>query len=372
MIQQAIMDDARPYLDRLGDEKIIIWGAGLHGCWLMRAIGKNGLAFIDSNPTKHGSEIEGRPVVPPEDLPSMDFDQLWIAVLSDVESIVHTLQQMGMEEGQDFEVIFKNGKLVQFLESYARYVTFMQDFDFAGRAVLEVGYGGQLFSAMIMLNFGAASVTLTDVVPYPGDIMEKYAPQYREFLQILRNHHPDCERCHDDYDRLVAKLQVVREPHSATNLPFGDESYDFIYSTGVMEHVGEPEAAISEFRRVLRPAGIALSLAVGIHDHRANNPQSGYHPWSFLEHSEEIWRAFESNPYHQNRWRARDFKRAFQQQGFEISKYEAESNGSLTTTQRARFDPRFAGYATQELCEMDLFLAAVKVDRPRTLTPSQA
>lgn len=360
MIQQEIKDDARPYLKRLEDERIVIWGAGLHGCWLMRAAGENGIAFIDSNPTKQGTAIEGRPVIAPEALGSLDFDRLWIAVLSDVESIAHTLQEMGLEEGRNYEVIFKNGKLIQFLESYGRYVAFLRDFEFTGRTVLEVGYGGQLFSALILLNLGASSVTLTDVVAYPHDIVEKYGSQYCEFLRILRAEHPDCALCLDDYDQLIKRVQIVHAPHSATALPYGERSFDCIYSTGVMEHVSAPETAIAEFARILRPTGLALNLGIGIHDHRANNPQSGYHPWSFLEYSEEEWHAFDANPYHQNRWRAIDFRRAFEDRGFDILKYETQLNDSLTDAQRARFDPRFADYSLRELCEMSLFLAAAK------------
>ena len=42
---------------------------------------------------------------------------------------------------------------------------------------------------------------------------------------------------------------------SAYELPFPDESFDVVFSHALFEHLGDPDRTISEFRRVLRPAG---------------------------------------------------------------------------------------------------------------------
>jgi SAM-dependent methyltransferase len=41
-------------------------------------------------------------------------------------------------------------------------------------------------------------------------------------------------------------------------LPFDDDSFDFVYSTSVMEHVVDPGRALAEIARVLRPTGLSI------------------------------------------------------------------------------------------------------------------
>lgn len=51
---------------------------------------------------------------------------------------------------------------------------------------------------------------------------------------------------------------------SATELPFADNSFDALWTYAVLEHVPNPEKALEEIRRVLRPGGIAI-LSVAWH-----------------------------------------------------------------------------------------------------------
>ncbi len=69
-----------------------------------------------------------------------------------------------------------------------------------------------------------------------------------------------------DNDKSQVKLatEMARSRHlpnlefrlaSAYELPFRAESFDAVFSHALIKHLGNPEGAISEFRRVLRPGG---------------------------------------------------------------------------------------------------------------------
>src|SRR4051794_30369962 len=47
---------------------------------------------------------------------------------------------------------------------------------------------------------------------------------------------------------------------SITELPFGDGSFDLVYSNGVIHHVPDAARAVAELRRVLRPGGEVVAM----------------------------------------------------------------------------------------------------------------
>ena len=67
-----------------------------------------------------------------------------------------------------------------------------------------------------------------------------------------------------DYTGLDLAASVARYYHkpfvtaSATDLPFADDTFDAIWTIWVLEHVPEPERAMVEMRRVLKPGGLLL------------------------------------------------------------------------------------------------------------------
>jgi SAM-dependent methyltransferase len=53
----------------------------------------------------------------------------------------------------------------------------------------------------------------------------------------------------------LAASRVERQVADARELPFPDEAFDLVFSFHVLEHVSDPEQALTEMRRVLRAGG---------------------------------------------------------------------------------------------------------------------
>ena len=58
-----------------------------------------------------------------------------------------------------------------------------------------------------------------------------------------------------DYDLRAPTIDVQGDAH---NLPFPDTNFDCVVCADVLEHLRDPERAMEEMRRVLRPKGIAI------------------------------------------------------------------------------------------------------------------
>src|SRR6195256_6995666 len=116
---------------------------------------------------------------------------------------------------------------------YAEYAPWMPEVmgfnDFAGARLLEVGCG--MGTDLLQFARGGAKVTGIDLTP--------------RSIQISRQH-----------------LEVYGEGgdfaiSDGENLPFADESFDVVYSNGVLHHTPDTAGAVREVHRVLRPGGLA-------------------------------------------------------------------------------------------------------------------
>jgi ubiquinone/menaquinone biosynthesis C-methylase UbiE len=59
-----------------------------------------------------------------------------------------------------------------------------------------------------------------------------------------------------DFENLQGDLRTA----DAENLPFADNSFDLVYSHGVLHHTPDTERAINEAHRVLKPGGTAMVM----------------------------------------------------------------------------------------------------------------
>lgn len=58
----------------------------------------------------------------------------------------------------------------------------------------------------------------------------------------------------------TADLNMIEVGHHVDlqELPFADQSYDFLFASHVLEHIADDKKALSEIRRILKPNGIAV------------------------------------------------------------------------------------------------------------------
>ncbi|HIH74206.1 MAG TPA: class I SAM-dependent methyltransferase [Methanosarcina sp.] len=79
----------------------------------------------------------------------------------------------------------------------------------------------------------------------------------------------------------ISKRRSVDYQADLRNLPFEDNTYDFVFASYVLEHIKEDEKAIIEIRRILKPEGVAI-LPVPIVSKKTieypePNPYESYH-----------------------------------------------------------------------------------------------
>ena len=60
------------------------------------------------------------------------------------------------------------------------------------------------------------------------------------------------------YETADLNMSGVDHKVDLLELPFDDQSYDFVFASHVLEHIPNDRQAISEIRRILKPSGVAM------------------------------------------------------------------------------------------------------------------
>ena len=116
---------------------------------------------------------------------------------------------------------------------YTEYAPWMPEVmgfnDFAGARLLEVGCG--MGTDLLQFARGGAKVTGVDLTPRSIEISQQHLAVYGERGDFAIS--------------------------DGENLPFADESFDVVYSNGVLHHTPDTAGAVREVHRVVRPGGQA-------------------------------------------------------------------------------------------------------------------
>ena len=112
----------------------------------------------------------------------------------------------------------------------------------------------------------------------------------------------------------VGQMAEVQQAE-AVDLPFPDQSFDYVYSHGVLHHIEEPRRVVEEIFRVLRPGG-RFNVQV-------------YARWSYftllriLQHGRDrkLWIENSRDPVHIDFYTARKLRHLFTPARLEIEKF---------------------------------------------------
>ncbi len=106
----------------------------------------------------------------------------------------------------------------------------------------------------------AADDLVLDVAAGTGHVARRLAPAVRAVVAI------DATVAMLEQGRAQAPPNVIFVQGDATALPFLDDSFDVVVSRLALHHLEQPEPAVAEMRRCLRPGG-RLAIADLVADH---------------------------------------------------------------------------------------------------------
>lgn len=200
--------------------------------------------------------------------------------------------------------------------------------------LLEIGPGGNLGVAALLVKGGMNSATCIDVSPWETVDQGFYAEiGVTEVLDRVEYLHP---------------MSIERTT-------FADESFDVIVSYACFEHFNDPAAATRAISRLLKPGGVTAHL-VDLRDHRDFS-----RPLDFLRYPDWLWKLTVSRrPFHTNRWRKSDLIAAFNEAGLSVVEVIDKERVAVDPVQVARFQPRFAAKDLIDLAVTQVFVIAMK------------
>ena len=202
--------------------------------------------------------------------------------------------------------------------------------------IVEIGPGNSMIPATLYVSAGAKHVYCVESYQHPGI---RDALQYRTAFDLAKL---DADYFVRDADEIIVKeeggratlnrdyITFLKRESFDTGLP--DASVDYVFSMATIEHLNDPLQSIAEWKRIMKPGGISAHIAALV-DHRDFSK-----PYEYLKLEPAAWRAqFGPGraPLHEyvNQWRPIDFRRAFEQAGFEILEYSGEIKSAYNREQ---------------------------------------
>ena len=363
---------------------VVVFGAGNGTRELLRHFEEQQapvkvLAALDNDPSLHGREFQGLPVMAPEKLKDLDPDLVIVTTVSGRDEVSAQLAAMGLVKDRDFVLVgrFPSG---QTMDHLALVMRSLRGHGLSARGqALQVGPGGFLGLecglAALLGQEGPDRFVSVDAYnfsmrwPDVTEILDNYQQARAAVLRMAPEFGCAPEEAAERWDALFtardgrtlldARRVELRFPHRFSALPAEDESFALACSFAVLEHVRRPERAVDELWRVLQPGGAAVLSAV-TRDHRSFGAGLGFTPISYRRHSPEEWERINANKFHQNRLAPFQWRELFEKRGFRLAEYRVPNRYEPSERELADLHPDFRDWPMERQSEVDCSIVAVK------------
>lgn len=241
-------------------------------------------------------------------------------------------------------------------------------------STLQAGPGGSLGCEVLLSMAGVKRAYTIDAFPQLTFSLDNFLRALKAYLDLteclegLHDYKPgslkfgEYEAVSDCHYR--SNDREIRHffPRGLENTGFEDNSIEFLFSHATFEHVREPLRCISEIKRILIPGGVTAH-AIDLRDHRDFES-----PLEFLKETDESWDKLMEDYCHavpggyMNRWRASDYKRALENEGFEILEFtpERKANQAVIEAVSPFLIGRYRQLPMEDLMKLTVLIVARK------------
>jgi ArsR family transcriptional regulator len=144
---------------------------------------------------------------------------------------------------------------------------------------------GDSFTAEALLGLVKSETVIADLGCGTGDAAEHLAPSVKKVIAVDREQAMlDAAR-----KRLAGHSNVEFRRGELTDLPLKNGEVDAALVFLVMQHIEDPEPAVAEISRTLKPGGVLLIVDLMSHDRESYRHTMGHRHMGFDERTIKLW-----------------------------------------------------------------------------------
>jgi len=239
--------------------------------------------------------------------------------------------------------------------------------DIKNSSILEIGSGKPLGTGIFWNFVGArkycsidkfTQINLTDLWMQRFESildMNLFYPQDFRIESLVKK---------NDEQYILSENKIRLIQGSFEEYPFEEKSFDFIYTSAVLEHVTNIEMIFRKMYDVLTDDGIMIH-AIDLREHHTNLRTVPDKDTSidFLKYSTEEWNKMypPGSEHYINRLRASDFQKYFEDEGFSVVDFITTQEMELGETVYSKIHPEFHRYSIDDLSKISVSVVLKKL-----------